>query len=215
MPQSDAASWPATVSQDEEILQDGSAFNQSEPEPSNAIVKSRSQIGLHDHFQHALQPADQRNPPLQANGHAHPDGPLLLAPPPQGISTIPHGAGLLLLRCCAAVGVTPDTVRYFGRLSLFLIKLATLIRPCWPYMASLEVGGPLVLLAVLDLGLPTSTNAAPTRRPSHGELVTSLFRQTGLGTRLLFLALHLAVIWMASRWEALCVAVPRDEWAGW
>ncbi|RFU72068.1 iks kinase [Trichoderma arundinaceum] len=215
VPQSDAVSWAATVSHDEDILQDGSVFDSAVPESSNAIVKSGSQNGHHSQHHHALQTADQRDSPLQANGHAHPDGPLLLAPPPQEVSTIPRGAGLLLLRVCAAIGVTPDTVRYFGRLSLFLVKLATLIRPCWPYMASLEVGAPLVLLAVLDLGLPASTNAAPTRRPSHGELVTSLFRQTGLGTRLLFLVLHLAAVWMASRWDALCVAVPHDEWAGW
>lgn len=113
------------------------------------------------------------------------------------------------------IGADPDSVKYFGRLSLFLIKLATLVRPCWPYMVNLEVSAPLVLLAVLDLGLPTSISNTRTRRPSHGELVTSLFRQTGLKTRLLFLALHLAVIWLAGRWQALCVAVPHDEWAQW
>ncbi|KAL7944890.1 serine/threonine protein kinase [Trichoderma barbatum] len=216
VPQSDAGSWPPTVSHDEDMMQDGSVFDHAEPESLNAIVKSRSQNGHHhDHDHHHVQPADQRNPPLQLNGHARSDGPLLLALPPQEVSSIPRGAGLLLLRFCAAIGVTPDTVRYFGRLSLFLIKLATLVRPCWPYMASLEVGAPLVLLAVLDLGLPTTTNVALTRRPSHGELATSLFRQTGLGTRLLFLVLHLAVVWLAGRWEALCVAVPRDEWASW
>ncbi|EHK19353.1 putative serine/threonine protein kinase [Trichoderma virens Gv29-8] len=215
VPQSDAASWPATGSHDEDIMQDGSVFDQADPEPSNAIVKSRSQNGHHDHGQHTLQTAGQINLPIQTNGHARLDGPLLLTPPPQEASSMPRGAGLLLLRFCAAIGVTPDTVRYFGRLALFLIKLSTLVRPCWPYMASLEVGVPLVLLAVLDLGLPTSTSAAPARRLSHGELVTSLFRQTGLGTRLLFLVLHLAVVWLAGRWEALCVAVPRDEWDGW
>ncbi|KAM0245866.1 hypothetical protein ACHAQJ_010424 [Trichoderma viride] len=215
VPQDDGASWPATVSRDEDALQDDSVFDQTVPESSIAIVKTASQNGHHSHSNHTLQPADQRNPPLQTNGHAHPDGPLLLAPPPQEIVTIPHGAGLLLLRFCTTIGVTPDTVRYFGRLSLFLFKLATLVRPCWPYMASLEVGAPLVLVAALDLGLPTSTNTTRTRRPSHGELVTSLFRQTGLGTRLLFLALHLAAIWMAGRWEALCVVVPHDDWAGW
>jgi hypothetical protein len=196
-------------------MQDGSVFDPAVPESSNAIVKTLSQNGHHSHNNHTLQPADQRNSPLQTNGHVHPDGPLLLAPPPHEIATISRGVGLLLLRFCAAIGVTPDTVRYFGHLSLFLFKLATLVRPCWPYMVSLEVGAPLVLLAALDLGLPTSTNTTRPRRPSHGELVTSLFRQTGLGTRLLFLALHLAVIWTASRWEALCVAVPHDEWAGW
>ncbi|KAL6801265.1 serine/threonine protein kinase [Trichoderma sp. SZMC 28013] len=215
VPQNDAASWPATVPHDEEILQDGAVFDQTAAEPSNAIVKSRSHSSHRDHDQQALQPAVQRNLPIQTNGHARLDGPLLLTPPPRDVSVMPRGAGLLLLRFCTAVGVTPDTVRYFGRLSLFLVKLATLVRPCWPYMASLEVGGPLVLLAVLDLGLPTSNYAAPARRPSHGEVVTSLFRQTGLGTRLLFLVLHLTVIWLAGRWEALCVAVPRDEWDGW
>ncbi|KAL7796801.1 serine/threonine protein kinase [Trichoderma ceciliae] len=215
VPQSDASSWPASGSRDEDTMQDGSVFDQALPESSNAIVKSGSQNGHQSNHHHALQPTDPRNTPLRTNGHAHHDGPLLLAPPPQEISTIPHGTGFLLLRFCATTGVTPDTVRYSGRLSLFLIKLATLVRPCWPYMASLEVGAPLVLLAVLDLGLPTSTDTARARRPGHGELVTSLFRQTGLGTRLLFLALHVAVIWMARRWEALCVAVPHDEWAGW
>ncbi|KAK1245869.1 hypothetical protein MKX07_004938 [Trichoderma sp. CBMAI-0711] len=228
VPQSDGP-WPASDPRDEGLMQDASGLVHADPEPSNAIVKSRS------HDPHVLEPVDQRNSTLQANGHAHSEGPLLLAPPPQQFSTIPHGAGLLLMRFCAITGVTPDTVKYLGRLGLFLVKLATLVRPCWPYMTTLEVGGPLVLLAVLDLGLPTtshhhSSSAAaaatnvrtagnvalgPRRRPSHGELATSLFRQTGVGTRLLFLALHLAVVWQAARWEALCVAVPRDEWDGW
>ncbi|PTB65806.1 kinase-like protein [Trichoderma citrinoviride] len=219
---------PAAVPRDDDLLQDDSGLVHADPEPSNAIVKSRS------HDPHALEPVDQRNSTLQANGHAHPveGGPLLLAPPPQQFSAIPHGAGLFLMRFCAVTGVTPDTVKYLGRLGLFLVKLATLVRPCWPYMTTLEVGGPLVLLAVLDLGLPTSErNSAASssvatirttgnvalgrRRPSHGELATSLFRQTGVGTRLLFLVLHLAVVWEAARREALCVAVPRDEWDGW
>ncbi|KAH6609036.1 iks kinase [Trichoderma cornu-damae] len=218
VPQSDASSWLATVSRHEDAaLQDGSVFDPAADESSNAMVKSRSQNGPHSHrHDRAHQAADQQNPPPPTNDHAHPDGPLLLAPPPQGASTIPRGAGLLILRFCAAMGAAPDAVRYLGRLSLFLFKLATLIRPCWPYMASLQVGVPLVLLAVLDLGLPTaSTNTTLARRPSHGELVTSLSRQTGLGTRLLFLALHLAAVRMASRWNALCVAVPHDEWASW
>lgn len=185
------------------------------PESTNAMVKSISQNGHHSHNNHTLQPVEQRNPSIHTNGHAHADGPLLLAPPPSEIATIPHGAALLLLRFCTVIGASPETVKYFGRLSLFLIKLATLVRPCWPYMVNLEVSAPLVLLAVLDLGLPSSTSTTRTRCPSHGELVTSLFRQTGLKTRFLFLALHLAVIWLASRWQALCVAVPHDEWPRW
>ncbi|KAK1254697.1 hypothetical protein MKX08_008692 [Trichoderma sp. CBMAI-0020] len=214
VPQNDSTAWPASA-QDEDALQDGSVFDEAVPESTHAMVKSMSQNGHHSHNNHTIQPVEQRNPPIHKNGHAHADGPLLLAPPPSEIATIPHGAALLLIRFCTIIGADPDAVKYFGRLSLFLIKLATLIRPCWPYMVNLEVSAPLVLLAVLDLGLPTSNSTTRTRRPSHGELVTSLFRQTGLKTRLLFLALHLAVIWLAGRWEALCVVVPHDEWAQW
>lgn len=196
-------------------MQNGHVFNETVPESTNAMVKSISQNGHHNHNNHTLQTAEQRKPSIHTNGHAHSDGPLLLAPPPSEIATIPHGAALLLIRFCTMIGADPDSVKYLGRLSLFLIKLATLVRPCWPYMVNLEVSAPLVLLAVLDLGLPTSTSNTRTRRPSHGELVTSLFRQTGLKTRLLFLALHLVVIWLAGRWQALCVAVPHDEWAQW
>lgn len=115
------------------------------------------------------------------------------------------------------LGLRWDLLSYTTRLGIFLLKLGTLGRPCWPYVARLEVSIPLIVVAALDLGLPTITTdfAARQRQANQGGLVERHPPSTGMGTSLILLALHFAVLWVARRWDALCVSVPQDDWADW
>lgn len=134
--------------------------------------------------------------------------PLLMAPPRSNMNEIQHRLNLSLLNISTSLGLDPASVRYSVQLGVFLIKITCLVRPCFPYVASPAVGIPLLLVAVLDFGLPGSagTSAARARR----SVVSS-----GPGMSTLLLAAHISVLWLASSWGALCVPAPRDVWADW
>ncbi|UNI24821.1 putative serine/threonine-protein kinase iks1, variant 5 [Purpureocillium takamizusanense] len=64
--------------------------------------------------------------------------PLLLAPPRTRMEEAQYLVAGMLERMLNTVGLRPEFVSYVVRLGLFLLKMATLGRPCWPYAARLE-----------------------------------------------------------------------------
>lgn len=137
--------------------------------------------------------------------------PLLLAPPRSRTSELQHRLSLSLFRLFSFLGLEQTMVNYVVRLSLFLFKIATLARPCFPYVPSPQVSIPLVLVAAIDFGLPGPVSSSSmVRRASVRRSAIG-----GPGTSTVLLVLHLAVLWTASRWGALCVPAPRDVWADW
>lgn len=141
--------------------------------------------------------------------------PLLMAPPRSRAGELKHRLGLLLLQLSATLGINPHILGYVARFSVFFFKMTTLVRPCWPYVASLEVSVPLVVMAALDFGLPTSLSPPNIRRPSQEIVILRASFASGIGTSLVLLVFHFAVLWMARHWNVLCVAVPQGDWIDW
>ena len=171
------------------------------------------------------QTQDDRHDPQAASSHdegpTDDEGPLspplLMAPPLTRGGAVRYQLEIALDRVSTVLGLRWELLSYITRLGVFLLKLGTLGRPCWPYVARLEVSIPLVLVAAMDLGLPTpTTNLAMQRSHSNqGGLAPRDVPSTGLGTSLILLALHFAILWTARRWDTLCVSIPRDDWAEW
>ena len=143
--------------------------------------------------------------------------PLLMAPPLTRGGAASYQIEVALDRMVTALGLSWDLLSYITRLGVFLLKLGTLGRPCWPYVARLEVSIPLVIVAALDLGLPTITTSFAMRQSQSDQsaLVARYLPSAGIGTSLILLGLHFAVLWVARKWDTLCVSIPRDDWAEW
>lgn len=205
-----------SVTPDEAPSGNGKLPLQYSPPSSHAMVETRSRdrfrklsnTSLHD------QPLLNGNGNGNGNGHVRPGPPLLMAPPRRGSQELRYRFALALVQLRNSAGLSQDLLGYIGRLTIFLVKITTLIQPCWPYVASLEVSIPLVVVAALDLGLPASSSSRQTRQLGAPSFIRH-FRTAGVGMRLLLLASHLAVVWMAKRWSALCVIGRQDEWTDW
>lgn len=101
---------------------------------------------------------------------------------------------------------------FLVRLGIFLGKVVSLTRPCWPYMVDPWLGSVLLLLGGLDLG---STVTPP---PSNSSLYLIPRRATwddagqngpGFGLRdvrlsVLLVILHFVILWVANRSGPLC-----------
>ncbi|TLD05979.1 uncharacterized protein PgNI_08558 [Pyricularia grisea] len=101
-----------------------------------------------------------------------------------------------------------DSVAFIFRLGLFLVKVASLTRPCWPYVISSEVGAPLVAIAGMDLGIPTTASSVGmTSRYRPGRPMpmsgASGWRWDWRVSILLF-CLHFVALWAVSRWGNMC-----------
>lgn len=127
--------------------------------------------------------------------------PLLMAPPELPNNSLSHKLGIVAFRTWTLLRPLAPTLGYFVRLALFVAKMVSVARPCWPYMVSLHLGVPLVAVAALDLGLPQLGNTY-----SYGR------RNWGITASLALLAMHFSVLWVASGRARLCAMVPHDEW---
>lgn len=141
--------------------------------------------------------------------------PLLLPPPRSQFGELRHNTSVAVVQLLRMLGFEHDVFNHLLRLVFFLTKLATLAQPCWPYATRLEVGLPLIIIASLDLRAPMSMNSSLARRNERGEIEFGPSRVRGMGWSLALLVLHAAVLWIAGRWNRLCVSPPRDVWADW
>ncbi|KAJ6788082.1 hypothetical protein PWT90_02529 [Aphanocladium album] len=167
------------------------------PTAANAMAPSPRRMS-HDHIRH-----HQRTPTT----------PLLLPAPRSRWAEIEHRISVSLYHACRAVGVETQSLVYTFQLAVFVVKTATLVRPCWPYMASLQVCVPLLVVATLELLFASSPVSHGSRLRGQYYHVGGLFQARGTGVVLL--AFHFATLWLAGRWDALCIYGPRQEWADW
>lgn len=126
---------------------------------------------------------------------------LLMAPPTTWTGHIRHKLWLGYYHLAQLVGLGDESVSvsvpFLLRLGIFLGKMLTLLRPCWPYVVNPWLGAVLVLIAGLDLG-PV---------PSMAQPRSSWERSTGLRPVRIsgFLVLvHFVILWAAGRWGPLC-----------
>ncbi|KAH7324374.1 kinase-like domain-containing protein [Stachybotrys elegans] len=174
-----------------------------------AITRSRDGFDRHTLVHEAIDSAEDELTTPQPFSP-----PLLMAPPRTGIAALRHRIMVSVLDITRALGLEQSQLGYLARFSLFLIKLATLGRSCWPYMSHLNVSIPLMMVASLDLGLPATRTT--TVLPHQGQLNRGFSRFWGFGTSLLLLALHVGILWLANHWGTLCISLsPSDDWKAW
>lgn len=162
----------------------------------------------------AISPSPRR---LSHDHHRHhqrtPTTPLLLPAPRSRWAELEHRVSLSLYHVGRSIGVETQTLVYSFQLAVFVLKTATLARPCWPYVASLQVSAPLLVVATLELLFASSPVSHGSRLRGQYYHVGGLFQARGTGV--LLLAFHFATLWLAGRWDALCIYGPRQEWADW
>ncbi|KAG7117714.1 serine/threonine-protein kinase IKS1 like [Verticillium longisporum] len=111
-------------------------------------------------------------------------------------------------------GLSEASAPLLLRLGIFFGKLATLARPCWPYMFNPWIGASLIALAALDLGILDARSRRGSMHDRAGWIGQRRNTVDSLGTRevrtsALLLLLHFAVLWTAQRWAPLCAMVPQ------
>ncbi|KAL8332487.1 hypothetical protein RB593_002658 [Gaeumannomyces tritici] len=197
---------------------------QKHPNPTPSTPRHRPPPLVTSHGHESLE---RRSPSPSGRGRTSPapPGPIpLLMPPPttpleharHQVVVAHHNLSLFLARNAAPVVSS-------ARLALFVIKIASLTRPCWPYVVNPGVGASLVVVAGMDLAIPaTVSETGPyTRRlltraglPSRPDTrrVASLWRWDWR-VSLILLVLHFFVLWAAFSHDRLCTALQTP--AGW
>ncbi|KAI2605588.1 kinase-like protein [Hypoxylon sp. NC1633] len=140
--------------------------------------------------------------------------PLLLAPPTSAFRPLRHR---VQHRMVHFTRIHADSIVFTLRLLLFIVKVISLARPCWPFTVSLRVGIPLIGVAAIDLGMPfhRDTFVLNHEGGSHRHLPTSLPQwESGWGWSFALLTFHFFALWAFLRWGTLCVAF-EDTWTNW
>ncbi|KAL7620568.1 putative serine/threonine-protein kinase iks1 [Parahypoxylon ruwenzoriense] len=143
--------------------------------------------------------------------------PLLLAPPAGPYGTLPQRLSLFQHRLTYFTRNNADSIMFAFRLVIFLIKMTSLARPCWPFTVSLGVGIPLIGIAGFDLGTPFNRGIfiPANEEPSRTYIPASSSPWNwGWKGSLVLLAFHFLALWVFSRWGVLCVTF-EDNWAEW
>ncbi|QUC18987.1 uncharacterized protein UV8b_03228 [Ustilaginoidea virens] len=142
---------------------------------------------------------------------------LLMAPPRSRRDELLDQLKILTQNTIFRLGVNISTSEFILRALIFIFKLVTLTRPCWPYMVTLEVGLPLVVIAAMELGW-SSSDPEPGRHQTHRNCRSSFGSRRdrlNIGIKAILLSFHLSALWVARRWDALCIGIPQEEWAQW
>ncbi|OTB02948.1 hypothetical protein M426DRAFT_12984 [Hypoxylon sp. CI-4A] len=167
---------------------------------SHAMTLSRSQEGF------------TRSSPDRARATAH--TPLLMPPPSGAFGTLSPQAQQYLIYISRNHG---DSIMFTFRLLLFLVKILSIAKQCWPFTVTLGVGVPLLGLAGVDLGLPSNRESfVSSREITTRRIGSSTYSRWRWGWRgsLILLALHFIALWAFSRRGVLCVVV-NDSWTNW
>ncbi|CRK49025.1 hypothetical protein BN1723_008345 [Verticillium longisporum] len=140
--------------------------------------------------------------------------PLLMAPPTTWRGDIQHKLVLAGHYGSQLACLSEASAPLLLRLGIFFGKLATLARPCWPYMFNPWIGASLIALAALDLGILDARSRRGSMHDRAGWIGQRRNTVDSLGTRevrtsALLLLLHFAVLWTAQRWAPLCAMVPQ------
>lgn len=171
---------------------------------SQSMVLSRSQDGS----RHRVSIHDDRD---MKEREAY--GPPLLMAPPEGMSNaLSRRLGILPFHIWAFLRPYLSILGYLVRLNLFIVKIISLGRPCWPYMTSLQISIPLLAAAALDVGLPQRTGSSVTIHSSRTSTFSTYPRVWAIVKSLALLVLHFVVLWISSSRHALCAATPPERW---
>lgn len=145
--------------------------------------------------------------------------PLLMPPPPlTPLVWLRHRALLASDRAAHFLYRHGESIAFLIRLSLLLLKIASLARLCWPYTVKLGIGASLVAIAALDLGIPSIRASGPGFARANAAVAfpsrssTSCLWNWKVSSALL--VLHFATLWVTARRGALC-ALPMAGWATW
>ncbi|KAI2782527.1 kinase-like protein [Daldinia loculata] len=139
---------------------------------------------------------------------------LLLAPPAGALGTLEQqtrGSLVYLARRHAY------SVIFTLRLVIFLVKVVSIARACWPFTVSLGVGVPLLGLAGIDLGIPlrSDTVLSSHEREQHEHVEPGLSHWSwGLRGSFVLLTFHFVALWALSRLGVVCVSF-GDTWTDW
>jgi hypothetical protein len=180
---------------------------------AHVMTVSRSQDGFsrssHDRsHDDARASGGKTSPPITA--------PLLMPPPTTLSEDIRHRILVSWLQAKTVVAANGDLIVAFTRLVLFLAKVVILARPCWPYVAKLTIGAPLVGLAGIDLALPAGRAVTSRGRggPGRHEAAAASRWVWDIRTSLSLFFLHVLAVWLASMSGGLC-AKHVDQWSEW
>lgn len=154
-------------------------------------------------FEELMQRDQDRSPPL------------LMAPPRSRFQGLWHRVELSVVSLFNLLGLERDILNHVVRMVFFITKLMSLAQPCWPYMAKVEVGVPLIVIAALDLRVPEPATSALAHRNQRGEIEFGPSRMRGLEWSLVLVVFHTVVIWLARRWGTLCVEPSEEDWGIW
>ncbi|KAF4889683.1 putative serine/threonine-protein kinase iksA [Colletotrichum fructicola] len=141
--------------------------------------------------------------------------PPLLMPPPPGtrFAAFQHRLMVGWLRAGHLIHHNASPLLVVTRLGLFLSKLYSLTRPCWPYMVDTSVGAFLVVIAALDLGLANTDTSRELRYRQDFRIHNGLPWAWGLRGTVLLAVIHLVVLWAAGQWNALCTTGGSRSWS--
>ncbi|KAI1502447.1 kinase-like domain-containing protein [Biscogniauxia marginata] len=179
-----------------------------------ALTLSRGQDGL-------VRSSPARVRAIGTNSHSQPSPnihtPLLIAPPPGGpLGVLRQQAILSQHQLFHFIGNHIDSVSFVVKFSLFLIKMASLAKVCWPFMVSVGVGVPLIGVAGIDLAIPyRGTFVAGHEGASRTHISSDSFQyRWGWQITFAFLLFHFLALWAVTQWGVLCAAT-QDDWLYW
>ena len=222
----DSPATPSTPVQDPvKQYQHGASSTTGVGLPTSPISDSADDITVTDFQDHSLETSLQkhqhqpptmtltssqdsyvsRSPITSSNAHYHHDQPPstpLLMPPPSLLRQRQHP----IIQFIQGSG---DSLSLIFRLGLFVVKMTSLFRPCFPYVPTVSVLIPLVSLAALDLGMMSPDHGLALRRQSPGVMGSGV--QRGWKASLIALFLHFLVITVVERWGVFCT-VRRGDW---
>ena len=145
--------------------------------------------------------------------------PLLMPPPTTFWGEVRHRTAIAQHQTIYFLNRHTDPMVFFIRLGLFLAKMASLSKPCWPYMVNVGIGGTLVAIAGLDLSI-TGRRGTINRRNGGFRAVAGRDEHPlgrwnwDLKASFTLFILHFLVLWVASRWGTLC-PLSQEAWVDW
>lgn len=150
--------------------------------------------------------------------------PLLMPPPATPLEQARHQVVVAHHNLSLFIGRHASPLVSSIRLAFFGVKMASLTRPCWPYVVNPVIGTFLVIVAGMDLAIPAAaSNAGPSpRRLLTRAGLASRTDARGVASRwrwdlrisLVLLFVHLFVLWAAFSQGRLCTVLHPTP-TGW
>jgi hypothetical protein len=193
------ATWPQSQPADESAVEEdesGPTDAALSSYPTHALTLSRSR----DHYREPAPDVHQSFDTLDTSR-------LLMPPPSTTAETIRRNFFYLLSSLAEVLNLA--NVWFLARVGIFVIKLVALHRSCWPFMATLEVSVPLLLLAALDLRFPGTSPLVSQQVDSSRQSFYHAIVGGAISLGLFWV--HFAAIYGATTRNVLCVVNERHD----